>query len=124
MFMASFFSWWYGPGWRLHASQVRHRLTRTSEFFSLGLLLRTLFAPYRQISAGAVRGNITVQWRAFLDRTVSRFVGFFVRIIILIVGVVSLLVLSVAWIGWLLLWPLLPVMPLILVGLAAMGVSA
>ncbi|HSX27820.1 MAG TPA: hypothetical protein VLF60_00005, partial [Candidatus Saccharimonadales bacterium] len=86
MLVASFFSWWYGAGWRMNASQVAHRLSRTSEFFSITLLLRTLFSPYRQISAAGVRGNISVQLRAMLDRIVSRFVGFFVRTFVLIAG--------------------------------------
>jgi len=124
MLVASFLSWWYGAGWRWNASRVGHRLNRTSEFFSLTLLVKTLFSPYRQISAGAVRGNITIQWRAFLDRTVSRFVGFFVRFILLIVGTVSLAVLAVLWMSWLLLWPLMPVMPVLAVIFMVIGVGA
>lgn len=101
-----------------------HRLHRASEFFSLALLLKTLFSPYRQISAGGVRGNLTVQWRAFLDRTVSRFVGFFVRSILLIIGTLSLLGLTIGWMLWLLLWPVVPLLPVVMVALAIMGVSA
>lgn len=124
MLLASFLSWWYGAGWRWNAARVGHRLHRASEFFSLALLLKTLFSPYRQISAGGVRGNLTVQWRAFLDRTVSRFVGFFVRSILLIIGTLSLLGLTIGWMLWLLLWPVVPLLPVVMVALAIMGVSA
>lgn len=123
MLLASFLSWWYGAGWRWNISRAGFRLSRTAEFFSITLIVKTLFSPYRQISAGAVRGNITVQWRAFLDRTVSRFIGFFVRMIILIAGTLSLLALSVVWMLWVLVWPLMPVMPLLAIVFMIMGVS-
>ena len=87
------------------------------------LLVRTLFSPYRQISAGAVRGNITVQFRAFIDRTVSRFVGFFVRSFVLLAGAVCLLGLIVGGVLWLLFWIALPVLPIGMIVLTVMGVT-
>lgn len=118
MLPASFFAWWYGPGWKQAAARSRHRLARTTEFFSFALLARSLFAPYKQISAGAVRGNIAIQFRAFIDRTVSRFVGFFVRLTVLFAGTVSLLGQGVVFLCWLMLWPLVPLLPLVMLVLS------
>lgn len=123
MLFASFLSWWYGAGWQQTMQRALHRLHRAAEFFSLGLLVRTLFAPYRQISAGAVRGNLTVQWHAFIDRTFSRLVGAVVRTTVLIAGAVSLIVTAIMLGVWLLIWPLLPVLPVAFIVLAITGVK-
>lgn len=121
MLLAGFLSWWYGAGWRLGAQHALHRLGRTAEFFSMALLVRTLFSPFRQISAGSVRGGLDVQVRAFVDRLVSRFVGFFVRTGVLFAGLVAVTASALFWLLWLLLWPFIPVMPVIMVVLGISG---
>lgn len=121
--LASFISWWYGSGWKDGAQNSLGRLRRTADLFSFGLILPTLFAPFRQISAGGVRGPLGDQFRVFLDRTVSRFVGFVVRIVMLIVGCLALIVLSLGCALWLIAWPLIPLTPVALVILAIGGVK-
>lgn len=121
MLLAGFISWWYGAGWRLSARHALHRLSRTAEFFSMALLIRTLFAPFRQISAGSVRGGLNIQFRAFLDRLVSRFVGFFVRTGVLFAGLVAVVASAAFWLLWLVLWPLIPLMPVIMIVLGITG---
>ena len=93
--------------------RVREALLTVYDNFSLGLLLRTLFSPWRQISAGRVRGPLGVQVRAFFDRLISRIIGGIVRSVVLIFG--SIAVLGVALVGLLriVLWPLLPLFPIV-----------
>ena len=55
------------------------KLVSVFDYFSIDLLVRTWFAPFRQISAGAVDGPIGVQIRAFFDRLISRTIGGIVR---------------------------------------------
>jgi hypothetical protein len=123
MLFTSFLSWWYGAGWQQAAGRARHRLHRATEFFSLGLLVRTLFSPYRQISAGGVRGNLTIKWHAFIDRSVSRIIGAVVRTFVLLAGVVSLTVLAGILAVWLVCWPILPLLPVVCIGLTVSGVT-
>jgi len=123
MLIVSFASWWYGAGWRFVASRAKYKISRMGEFFSISLLLKTLFSPYRQISAGAVNGPLNLRMRAFFDRQFSRFIGFFVRMIMIIAGTVAIIVLGMATIVWLVVWPLLPLSPLIFVVFAATGVA-
>lgn len=106
-------SWWYGAGWRARARMIRGRLERTLDFYSIDILLRTLFAPYRQISAGNVQGPLAVQWRAFVDRSISRFMGLIIRSIIVIVGSFAILFQVLIGCIVLLLWPLMPLLPLV-----------
>lgn len=113
MFIVGIVSWWYGAGWKSLIVRVREALLTVYDNFSLGLLLRTLFSPWRQISAGRVRGPLGVQIRAFFDRLISRIIGGIVRSVVLIFG--SIAVLGVALVGLLriVLWPLLPLFPIV-----------
>lgn len=115
--------WWYGDGWRGRAQRISVRLDGTIDYFSIGLLAKTLFAPFRQISAGKVNGPIGVQMRALVDKLVSRVIGALVRMIILIVGGIAI-GLQVAVSGVILLaWGLVPLLPVVGIILAVMGVS-
>lgn len=106
-------SWWYGAGWKAHVLRVRERLARTTDYFSIDLLLKTLFAPFRQISAGKVNGPIGVKWRAFVDRLISRVIGAFVRMILIVVGCVWLVVQAVVGGLSVILWAFIPFLPII-----------
>lgn len=121
MFLVGMLSWWYGDGWRQRYGLIISRLARTSDYFSIGLLLATLFAPYRQISAGGVKGSIGVQLRAFIDRLISRFVGLFVRLFMVIFGLIVLLFQIITGFIILLFWLLIPAFPLIGLILFAIG---
>lgn len=109
--LTAFISWWYGEGWKRQLSRVDDRLVGLLDMFSFGLLLKTLFSPYRQISAGQVTGPLAVQLHAFVDRLVSRFIGALIRTAVLVAGVATMLVVMVASGLQLLVWPLLPLLP-------------
>ena len=113
MFIVGLFSWWYGAGWLRCATVVRDNLLSAYDYFSLDLLLKTLFSPFRQISAGKVRGPLGVQLRAFVDNLISRVIGATIRTMVLIVGAVLLVVLSIVGLVRLIAWPLLPVVPVV-----------
>ena len=83
------------------------------EAFSVGLLARTLFAPFRQIDAGGVRGPIGVQLRAWFDRTFSRFFGAILRSIMIFCGLVGAAGMFIAGIVWAALWLIIPFLPVV-----------
>lgn len=111
MFLVGILSWWYGDGWKQRAGLIRERLARTLDFFSISLLLQTLFSPFRQISAGKMTGPIGVQMRAFFDRLISRVIGVIVRLFMIVVGII-IIALHVTW-GLVVLasWALVPLLP-------------
>ena len=121
MFIVGVYLWWYGEGWKIVVRRVRESLPGVYDNFSLGLLLKTLFSPWRQISAGRVRGPIGMQLRAFFDRLVSRIIGGFIRSIVLIFG--ALVVLLAATVGLLriILWPFVPIFPFVAIIFALVG---
>lgn len=121
MFIVGLLSWWYGDGWRQRAAIVKERLVSTIDYFSIDLLLKTLFAPYRQISAGSVRGSLDVKWRAFVDRTISRCIGAIIRTTMIIIGTLVIIFHSVIGLLILALWVVVPLAPLIGMAMAMIG---
>lgn len=115
--------WWYGDGWRKHAQFVALRLEGTMDYFSVDLLVKTLFAPFRQISAGKVDGPIGMQLRAMVDKLFSRVIGAFVRTILLLIGGITIGVQAVIGVAVLVFWAIIPLLPVIGAVLAAMGVA-
>jgi hypothetical protein len=121
MFLVGMISWWYGRGWRGQFARVRDRLVQTASFFSIGQLLKTLFSPFRQISAGKVNGSIAVMVRAFFDQLISRIIGAIVRFFTIIFGIVVLVVQALYEALILIVWLFLPAFPV--VGLIMMAIG-
>ena len=100
--------WWYGTGWL----QATHRVTtwtkNVERAFSFTLLLQTLFSPWRRIISAPGRG-LDAKMRAALDNFVSRCVGFFVRIGVILAGAFTMLGAFVGGVVLAGIWPLLPV---------------
>ena len=114
-------SWWYTAGWARLGKRVVERMASAMEFFSVGLLARTLFDPFRQIAAARVQGSMRAQLKAFNDRLFSRFIGAAVRSIFIFIGLTSTLVMGVVGVVQFVLWPLVPLMPVIGIALAVTG---
>lgn len=100
---------------------VRDSLASIYDYFSLDLLLRTLFSPFRQISAGSVRGPIGVQLRALVDNLISRIIGGIVRTIVIVIGSVTLLLSCTLGLVRIVVWPLVPVLPVVFIMFALAG---
>jgi hypothetical protein len=105
--------WWYSAGFRQAIRSVQARLMSMLDYFSIDLLLRTLFSPFRQISAGSVDGPLPLQLRAFVDRLVSRLVGAVVRSIVMVVGIMAILLTVAFGLFYLVFWLSAPLLPLV-----------
>jgi len=119
MFILSLLTWWYGPGFKTRAQGVGRSLARSADNFSIGLLLKTLFNPFRQIDAGATGKGPSAFFQAMLSRLISRTVGFVARTILIIVGIVFLSVQSVISVVIIAAHLALPLAPIIGIYLAA-----
>ena len=88
--------WWYGAGLKRRAVLLGHRFGKAVDFFSITLLVKTLFAPFRQISAEkSYTAPMEARFRMLIDRLVSRFIGAFMRILVIIAGLVTMALLAV-----------------------------
>jgi hypothetical protein len=106
-------SWWYGSGWKQCLLRARDRMASTFDYFSIGLLAKTLFSPYKQISADKIRGPINVQLRAFFDRLVSRVIGAIVRTILIVTGLLWIGVQAAVSLVVVIAWAAVPFAPLV-----------
>ncbi|HUD20968.1 MAG TPA: hypothetical protein VMQ44_02790 [Candidatus Saccharimonadales bacterium] len=122
--LTEYLLWWYGEGvsvsWRV-ASAV---LYEVSDFFSLPILLKTLFAPWKNDVLSARNISLSDQFKIWEQNFISRLVGFVVRSIIIVVTLVILALLTMVEAVVLLLWLLVPLAVLALPALALVVVSA
>jgi len=95
------------------------RLLRTAwwfivSYFSMPILIRTLFKPYRKMGE-----SDTKTWQAWLDTSImnslSRIVGFSVRVVLLGAGFVSLCLITILGIVGYFVWLIAPLLPASLV---------
>ncbi len=115
--------WWYTAGLRQRLQKISVRLDGTIDYFSMDLLLKTLFAPFRQISAGKVDGSLEVKLRALIDKLFSRLIGAFVRLLLLVVGGVTIMLQAVSALVVIVLWLLVPFLPVAGIVLTVIGVK-
>lgn len=124
MFLVGIFEWWYGTGLRGHLKQNFLAILRTADFFSVGLLLRTLFNPFRQISANnRSDGSLAEQIGAFTDRLFSRMIGSVVRTFMVIIGILVIILRTLLAGVMIFLWIILPFWPIVGIILWQMGVA-
>lgn len=111
MLFVAFIRWWYGEGWIGTIKRSKQSLVSLAQSYSIGILLKTLFSPWKQISTTrAANGGLNAKFGEFGDRLISRFVGFAVRSLTLTAAWVSLLVVLVVRTAWIIFWPVLPLM--------------
>jgi hypothetical protein len=116
MLFMDFITWWYGRGWVLRFSSIGLQLSHWAEFFSLGTLLKSLFAPWRQIVVQkAPDRSLNDIMRGWVDNAVSRLVGFWVRTTVFFTGLIVLALIAFLNLAYALAWPLIPGIPILLI---------
>src|ERR1700761_5540118 len=88
MLLTSFFSWWYGPGWKSVWASLKPRVQGVLSSFSVRQLTRTMFAPWRRIVTEPGK-SLEDKFRAWGDNVFSRAIGFVVRVSVLIVALLT-----------------------------------
>ena len=124
MFIVKSFTWWYISGWSVFIGKVKNAFKSLTDFFSMNSLIRTLFKPFRQISAdsASVDSSLDLKFHMFIDRLVSRIVGFFSRLILLITGCIIIVLGGIISLVLIILWPFIPLTPIAGIVLTLMGV--
>ncbi|MBR3137925.1 hypothetical protein IKG41_01085 [Candidatus Saccharibacteria bacterium] len=124
MAITEMFLWWYSRGWGVFVDQLKNYFASIVDFFSMDSLFRTLFKPFRQISAESASANssIDLKFQMFLDRLISRTVGFFSRLILILVGVILMICGGVLGLVLIVLWPIIPLLPIGGILLTILGV--
>ena len=124
MLIVGMIQWWYTKGWGMFLHGLSNRLKNAVDFFSIRLLVRHMFAPFRQISANTDLGpSLDAKFHAFLDRLVSRVIGAFVRFFLLILGTIIIILQAVIGVLVAIIWPLIPLAPFACIILTVAGVT-
>ena len=114
MFLVGLISWWYGRGWIEQWGRILQRFKATLDFFSVGQLMSTLFAPFRQISTSSGSdGSFGAAMRAFFDKLISRIIGAIVRIGTIFIGLIAILFQALYVTVMMIIWWFLPLFPIV-----------
>lgn len=107
MFIWELISWWYGAGWQELRVGIIRRIKRTYLGFSVPILIRTMFEPWRRIISTDSE-NIMAKFRSLIDNLVSRAVGFVVRLLALMAAGILILGTAIGGAILFVVWPLTP----------------
>lgn len=107
LMLVEFVIWWYSTGWIETFQRVGGRVKAVWRMFSVPILLRTLFAPWRRIISAPGK-SIDQIFRGMIDNTVSRLVGFTVRCFALFAAILLTGLALVVGLVIVVAWPLLP----------------
>ncbi|MCC7289288.1 hypothetical protein IT414_02790 [bacterium] len=113
MVLFSFFTWWYGSGWAQVPREIRRRVNFILQFFSLKIILRTLFAPWKRDIAYARSTALEDRFQALIGNLVSRFIGFIIRVIFMFTAVLAIIFTVVFGVLLMIVWPALPFSPIL-----------
>ena len=111
LIIPNYLAWHYGEAYRDIIRLWTNFLWFFGNFFSLTLLIKTFFAPWKRIKEGrGARFSLKNIAEAVVTNTVMRLVGALMRSAVILVG--SIAVLAVFWLGILLIavWTLLPLL--------------
>ena len=91
------------------------RIASSVDLFSIRLLVATLFAPYKQISAADLSGSFTFadQVRAFFDKSISRMIGAVSRTFMIIIGLFVIVIQFIYEISISIVWLITPALPVV-----------
>lgn len=120
----SFISWWYRGGWAAKSEQILDSLERSIDYFSLSILIRTWFSPFRQIDAAKYSNlPLNLRMRNFFDRSFSRVFGAIIRTIVMLIGIMFIAIKALLGLFLLAIWPFFPILPIVFAVLFLLGVS-
>jgi len=120
MFAVLLLSWWYSSGWSWLAKRAAVKYKLIGEALSVGILLRTFFAPWKQIQSATTLQNFI---QSTVDNIVSRVVGMVIRIFMLFTALILYLLLTVFIVVSFVSWPIIPLLVIILPVLTITGAN-
>lgn len=98
-----YFQWWYGAGLKFFYSWWNDLITFIAYYLSFRELIRTLFWPWKR-DVVFYGNSLDAKLKALSDNLISRFVGFILRLFVLIVGFVLEFILICCAIISLIIW--------------------
>lgn len=104
----SYFVWHYSGAFRDMVSVWLNLMWFILHFFSIPLLFRTLFSPFKRVHEEYQRTGIEDLMATFVVNIMTRIIGAIVRLCIIALGLIVLLAMTMGFILSAVLWVLLP----------------
>lgn len=99
---------------------IADRLKDIKETFSVNVLARTLFSPWKQIQTVSTFHNF---FQSAIDNLISRFIGAVIRIFMLVAALMFTVLVVVIGALFVVVWPFVPFMILVLPAMSVIGVE-
>lgn len=107
--MITYLIWWYAQEPPLIFRSIGIVTKKVFSSFSIGILAGTLFDPWKRDVAYAENSSLDVRLKIAMQNLLSRFIGFIVRLITILVGLFCTIVIFIFMVLAILLWLLMPV---------------
>lgn len=105
----AYFSWHYTQALKDFLVHSKNYLWLVFHFFSISVLLKTLFSPWQKLDERYKGGfNIGSLFETFIVNVLMRFVGFFIRFFIICFGLLAMVLTLACIILAFVLWIFLP----------------
>ena len=104
-----FWLWYYGGAILVIWQIISTFCLKILDTFSISILASTLFDPWKKDVVGSKNLPLNMRIQAFFWNQFSRFIGFFIRIIVIMIGVLILGLIFVLGIISLLIWIAFPI---------------
>ena len=108
--------WWYTQVPNEIAKQQRLFISTVADYFSFGILLKTLFQPWKRDITPTEGLSLQQKFQVWSFNQVAKLIGAVVRLGAILVGFIVLIVIIslfvIIWLGWL----LAPIIALFLIG--------
>ncbi|PIQ91614.1 MAG: hypothetical protein COV70_02835 [Parcubacteria group bacterium CG11_big_fil_rev_8_21_14_0_20_39_22] len=108
-----YFRWHYGVAFKDISRVFLNYIWFLYHFFSIRLLLSTLFLPWQRLQDPGGKGVEKFLGKIFIN-TIMRLVGFLARTFIICIGIASIIFTSVLGILFLIVWIFVPAFPVAL----------
>lgn len=106
--VVGFLRWWYSAGLEEASQRAVAVLWRLTDAMSLPILLRTLFAPWKNDVMSARNIALSDQMKLWGQNFASRLIGFLVRSVVILTAVVAIAGLCLTFAFGLVVWLALP----------------
>ena len=114
MLVSDVLRYWYSVEIPKAPRRLQGFILVTADAFSMPLLLRTLFAPWRKDVISTRNLALPERMRVFWYNLVSIFIGFFVRLFVLSIASLAVVLILLGGVVFLALWVVLPGLILVL----------
>ncbi len=108
LFFADYFLWHYSRAFHDIIIVFSNLMWFVGHFFSIPLLLRTLFSPWKRVTEEVHISGVEDFFGSILVNIITRIIGAVVRVMIIALGLLVLLALFVSMFVTLVLWSFAP----------------